>query len=261
MDLRYLGQSTAPCDDNLHQMLMSLKNFHAYKFAIINTGGHLGSSGNVIKHWQIPKLELYQSVIQSIIANGAAAQYTADITEHCHVTEVKEPACASNNQNYNIQIVQQLDHEDKWQCFNLAMSIKEAGIDFRGPVNEGDSNSKDSDGENASLPKINKSSALTSVINPVSVSLFGAQRKLKNYFKKAGLMAKGNFYTNPPLIPLHTFCHESTVFNLSRDPTISCQMTIDDVADKYLLPDLWQAFVRYVYHISAHGNVPYGIGG
>lgn len=52
-------------------------------------------------------------MVLNIFANGAAAQYTADITEHVHVMEIKQPAWSGNNQNYDMQIVCALDRHDK----------------------------------------------------------------------------------------------------------------------------------------------------
>ncbi|KAI6010585.1 hypothetical protein EDC04DRAFT_2610106 [Pisolithus marmoratus] len=62
-------------------------------------------------------LELLQSVILSICQLGAVIQWSAAITEHAHIEEIKVPACASNNQNYYSQITwmkdegQELDTE------------------------------------------------------------------------------------------------------------------------------------------------------
>ena len=65
--------------------------------------------------WGIPKLELLQSVIPSIQLSGAIMQWSADITEHPHIQEIKILACTGNNQNYYSQIVCYLDHSEK--CF------------------------------------------------------------------------------------------------------------------------------------------------
>jgi len=40
-------------------------------------------------------------------------QWTADVTEHAHVTEIKQPARSGNNQDYYAQIAQHLDCSNK----------------------------------------------------------------------------------------------------------------------------------------------------
>ena len=84
----------------------------------------------VIDNWYIPKLELLQSVTSKIHENGAAVQWSADATEQCHVTEIKELAHSSNNQEYESQICHFLDCADKCQWFDIATAICEAHINF-----------------------------------------------------------------------------------------------------------------------------------
>ena len=57
-------------------------------------------------------------------------QWNADHTEHAHITEVKVPGRGGNNQQYEPQITQNLDCTDKCHRFDLATSIKDAGILF-----------------------------------------------------------------------------------------------------------------------------------
>ena len=256
MDFRYYGQSTAPTDDILKKMLLSLSNFHLYKQSIITAGGRRGTHGNIIEHFQITKLELYQSVVPNIIANGAAIQYTADITEHCHVTEIKEPARAGNNQNYDDQIVRALDRDHKRHFFDLATSIREARIDFRAENSSEDSEDNDDDG----VTRVQQSSTLLSNINPVSKNLFDIKRKRKNFFDKADLVARGDYYARPHALPLQTFVHRSVAFNLSRDPNTR-KMTIDEAADMFALPDLRSALAEYIEHCRTQGDTPCRIGG
>jgi hypothetical protein len=93
------------------------------------------SWGNkVIDNWYIPKLEFLQSVVSSIQANGVAIQWSADLTEHAHITEVKDPARSSNNQDYESQICRYLDRADKCRRFDLATAVHNAGVDFRAHI-------------------------------------------------------------------------------------------------------------------------------
>ena len=127
-------------------------------------------------------------MVPNITANGAAAQYSADITEHCHITEVKDPARSGNNQNYDQQIACALDREDKRRRFDLVTSIKVAGVDFRALdslTGDNDEEDSDKDKDEEKSKKLQRSADLLSVLNPVSNTLFGPRRKMTDYFKKS----------------------------------------------------------------------------
>jgi hypothetical protein len=103
MDFHYLAQAPTIGDNVCHLIEEALKEFHAHKLAIIEAGAYCGEKGKVIDNWYIPKLEFLQSVVPSIRASGAAFQWSADITEHAHITEIKNPAHAMNNQTMNFK--------------------------------------------------------------------------------------------------------------------------------------------------------------
>ena len=105
MDFRYFGQAPILTSKTCGQMLECLKAFHSHKDAIMEAKGRVGKGGIPMNHWHFTKLELFQSVVPNTIANGAPYQYSADITEHAHVTEIKKPAHSGNNQDYESQIV------------------------------------------------------------------------------------------------------------------------------------------------------------
>jgi hypothetical protein len=113
MDFQYLAQAPKISEQDCTDIDGALHTFHDHKDSIIDASARTGKGGNVIENWFIPKLELRQSVSSSIRANGVAMQWTADITEQCHVTEIKVPSHASNNQEYKSQICHYLDHDDK----------------------------------------------------------------------------------------------------------------------------------------------------
>ncbi|KAG1808474.1 hypothetical protein EV424DRAFT_1574242 [Suillus variegatus] len=97
MDFRYLVQSPRIDDNILERISAALGEFHANKDAII-------AGGFLIENWYIPKIELMQSIVPSIRNSGVIMQWTADTTEHAHITEIKDPARSSNNNNYDSQI-------------------------------------------------------------------------------------------------------------------------------------------------------------
>lgn len=112
MDFRYLGQAPILDDDDCTHMDNSLGEFHAHKQAILDAGARVGKGNRPINNWAIPKLEMFQSVTASICDNGAPHQWSADITEHGHITEVKDPGTHGNNQDYEAQICRSLDRRD-----------------------------------------------------------------------------------------------------------------------------------------------------
>ena len=130
MDFCYLGQ--VPESDNHVNELMekALELFHEHKATIIDLEARQGKGQSVIENWHIPKLELMQRVIPNIRVNGVSMQCNADHTEHAHITEVKIPARAGDNQQYEPQIAHHLNRADKCCRFDLATLVKEAGIHF-----------------------------------------------------------------------------------------------------------------------------------
>lgn len=80
-------------------------------------------AGGHSEHFQIPKCELMQHVVPSVCTLGAPMQWSMDIMEHVHVTEIKVPVHAGNNQNYYTQIAHHLDHSEKCFRFDLATRI------------------------------------------------------------------------------------------------------------------------------------------
>ena len=102
---------------SVDRVARALQEFHNHKDTIIRHGAQ--------DNWELPKLELLQSVVPGIRQSRAPMQWTADVTEHAHVDEIKVPARTGNNQNYYNQIACHLDRLDKCFRFDLAMYIKE----------------------------------------------------------------------------------------------------------------------------------------
>ena len=112
LDFRYLAQSPVIDEENCSRIAAALALFHSHKDSIIDAGARTGKGNQVIENWHIPKLELMQSVVPNIMQNGAAIQWSADITERAHITEIKDPAHAGNNQKYESQITRHLDRAE-----------------------------------------------------------------------------------------------------------------------------------------------------
>ncbi|KAF8546705.1 hypothetical protein OG21DRAFT_1527650 [Imleria badia] len=125
MDFRYFAQLPSFDEHALQQLDAALQTFHKYKHSII-------AAGTCSDHFNIPKLELLQHVVPSIQDSGAIMQWSANIMEHSHVTEVKNPTWAGNNRDYYSQIARHLDHIDKCFRFDLTTSIASSLGNSRG---------------------------------------------------------------------------------------------------------------------------------
>ncbi|KAJ7916120.1 hypothetical protein B0H13DRAFT_2231709 [Mycena leptocephala] len=210
-DFFYHGQAPSINEQVLQKMTDCLTRFHDNKHAILKAGARKGKKGP-INNWYIPKLEFLQSVVPAIRANGVPLQWSADVTEHAHITLVKDPASNSNNQNYEPQICRHLDRRDKCKQFDLATAITSAGIDFDEP-----SDPDEIDDEEPSL-----------LVNRTS------------------LLAEGRFPNAPT--PFRTFSSldSNTAFHLSRDH-VGRQLTVDAAATKFRLPDFRPALAAYLH--------------
>ena len=103
MDFHYHAQAHKIDEETCNKIKKALAKFHKNKESIIEAGGWCGKKG-VINNWYIPKLEFLQSIAPSILANGSLIQWSADITEHAHITKVKNPSQTTNNQDHKAQI-------------------------------------------------------------------------------------------------------------------------------------------------------------
>ena len=81
MDFQYLAQAAEISDQICIKIDTTLQECHNHKQAIITAGAQVGKGNKVIDNWYIPKLKLLQSVTSNIHKNGAAIQWSADVTE------------------------------------------------------------------------------------------------------------------------------------------------------------------------------------
>ena len=253
MDFRYLAQAPEISDHICTEIDTALQEFHDHKHAIILAGARTGKGNKVIDNWYIPKLELLQSVTSNIRENGAAIQWSADVTEQCHVTEIKGPSHSTNNQEYESQICRYLDRADKCRRFDIATAIREAHIDFchltdlPGLENFND----DDDGlsenpEEDPLFSVGTTAALLTHIQPVA-PVAGTIRRNSNYFELADALRQGLYPRSP--LPFRTLVNGNTALHLTRDPTIKT-MSIEDVMKMFNLPDLRGALADFLTRID-----------
>ena len=123
MDFRYLAQSRRLSNSQLSRITASLQLFHSHKQTILAIGAHVGKGNKHMDHFQIPKLEFMHSVVPSILASGAVMQWSADRTEHAHITEIKIPGRSGNNRSYHPQICRHLSEPLYSSAPNVLLSV------------------------------------------------------------------------------------------------------------------------------------------
>ena len=109
--------------DVLEDITRALSVFHSFKHIILDLGLHVGKKGNQMTHFEIPKLELLQSIVSSIMWSGTLPQWSADVTERLHIDFIKVPRDNTNNLDYYSQICRHLDRDEKRRYFSLATVI------------------------------------------------------------------------------------------------------------------------------------------
>lgn len=234
MEFRYLAQSRELDDNALSQLSALLQLFHQHKQTILTIGARVGKGNKPMDHFQIPKLELMHGVVPSVIESGAVIQWSADTTEHAHITEIKVPGRSGNNQDYNPQICRWLDRSEKHRNFSLALHLLMSDTD---PVDSLD----DEDDTNNNDPLDD--------LPPTTSPL--------NFFTQAVQLSM-NISPSTPL-PLRTFCIENTAFHLNRHPNL-VESTIEEVAVKFGLPDLRPALADYIQRTRNLQSATFKIG-
>ena len=226
LDFRYLAQMPRFDDNTLHRVEAALRAFHTNKAAIITAGSRQGSSGP-LDHWQVPKLELLQHVAWSIRTSGAIMQWTADVTEHAHVTEIKHPARSGNNQDYYAQIARHLDRSERCFRFDIATQLVS--------VEQGESEEVDEDPDDEHEPD-SETLRVLHYYSPTGTVI--------NYFDIAKEVASGTIPN--VLLPHRIFASSTTAFRLANKPSL--RATIDEVSNIYGLDNLRPAIIDYFRH-------------
>ena len=270
MDFRYLAQAPEVDDIMCDKIDAALLEFHNHKSAIMNAKVRVGKGNRPIENWYIPKLELMQSVVTNIKANGAAINFTADHTEHAHIEVVKDPARSGNNQKYEEQICRHLDRSDKCRQFDLATAIRDAQIEFstspESPLpsldNELDNSTDDEDNIfSEDINGLNQMGPSANLLDSIrTVSNIGKTRRVPtNYFKEAACLVRDH-NSNTPL-PFRTFMAGSrTAIHLSREPYLRRKL-IHEVASTFHIPDLAPSLTHFFVSVTAGDSSQYTVGG
>ena len=210
MDFRYQAQAHWIAEPDVELIKSALGEFHSHKHSILDHGLRRGSANKPIDNWYISKLELMQNIAPSISRVGATIQWSADVTEHAHIDQIKDPAQGSNNNNYDPQICRQLDRLEKCRSFELAVSLKDQELPpdpLTGSVDDG----PDDDGGNPSAQSVT------------------------DYFARSICLSSSAPDTIP--LPRRSFSVGGVAINLAYDPNIR-RLSIDDTAKLFGLSDL-----------------------
>jgi len=228
-----VSAQSGPDNTLLPRITSSLQLFHDHKQSILDLHARVGKGNKPMDHFQIPKLELMHGVVPSITSSGAVIQWSADTTEHAHITEVKVPGRSGNNQSYGPQICRWLDRSEKHRNFSLALSIQHT------PHSQHDQNEDDPDplDQDPADDTNDEQDGHT----PRGPSGTAAQHR--DFFSRSTWLLK-NITPSTPL-PLRSFHTETTAFQLNRLPSLK-EVTVDEIATKFKIPDLHPALADYI---------------
>ncbi|KIJ59338.1 hypothetical protein HYDPIDRAFT_33277 [Hydnomerulius pinastri MD-312] len=172
-----------------------------------------------------------QNIALSIKHVGVTIQWTADITKHAHISEIKTPAGASNNNNYNPQI-----------------SLHKQGASSSRPE-EGDPMEAEECNDNESCDGADDEAGALAAELPVSTTL-GLAHPVTDYFAISARLRTTELGTVP--LPLRSFSIDTTAIHLSYDPSLQ-RITVDNAAEMFSLPDLRAALADFLNCEKAHG--------
>lgn len=234
LDLRYLSQLHDLKTSILDDIAKALATFHTFKQIILDLGLRVGKSGNEMSHFEIPKLELLQSIIPSIMWSGTLPQWSADATERSHIDFIKTPREKTNNRDYYSQICRHLDRDEKRRHFELATAIHTTTNTNTPPPSPSHRSAEPDWVFNMPDWKLEL---------PQVAQLYGPPRPVTDLF---AIAAAGTQINPIPLFP-RTFATQTTAFHLNIRADTS-HASIADVSTKFAIPDLLPALRDFFSH-------------
>ena len=235
LDLRYLAQLHQATEGDLCAISTALRLFHTHKQSIIDNNLRVGKRGT-INHFEIPKLELLQSLISCVRWSGTLPQWSADTTERLHIDYIKTPRENTNGHDYPSQICRNLNRQEKCHYFDLATHLRDA-VSLRSDLNDLDNPDQIFDVDNDwkyEFPDV------TQALNPgQATDLFGISINIQSR-------------PDPPCFP-RTFATPTTAFHLNIRANHS-SLTIDKVSTQYNIHDLLQGTRDFLSHFLHNQN-------
>ncbi|KAH8985112.1 hypothetical protein EDB86DRAFT_3066078 [Lactarius hatsudake] len=227
VDFIYQVQSPLLTESAIVKFVDALWKFHDEKEAIIAAGTRMGSKGP-IDHFNIPKLEILHHFACSTKMMGVPIQWTADVTERLHITEVKHPFRATNHRNFEEQCTRILDRLERVHLFDLICSFLANG-------NLKHENLAAVEAVLAVEQDLDTAHSLTATAHEMIVT---SRRPTANYFLNG-------FVSSDSL----------TAFHLNKTPDIA-SISISDAANLYALQDFWPALGDFTRGLSHQQLIP-----
>ncbi|KAH9034171.1 hypothetical protein EDB84DRAFT_1669337 [Lactarius hengduanensis] len=228
VDFIYQVQSPLLTESAISKFVDVLQKFHNEREAIITAGARMGSKGP-IGHFNIPKLEILHHFACSTKMMGVPIQWTADVTERLHITEVKHPFRATNHRNFEEQCTRILDRLERVHLFDLICSFLANG-------NLKHENPAAAEAVLAAEQDPDTAHSLAATAHEMIVT---SRRPTANYFLNG-------FVSSDSL----------TAFHVNKTPDIA-SISISDAANLYALQDFWPAlgdFTRGLSHQQRRGR-------
>ncbi|KAG2149239.1 hypothetical protein DEU56DRAFT_729272, partial [Suillus clintonianus] len=191
-------------------------------------------------------------IVPSIRSSGIIGQWSADATEHVHITEVKDHARSTNNNNYDSQICRFLDRADKCNRFDLATSL----LDHKLSIEDLEVVQEEHEDEDT---YIDMDADIIPVDSPSKTQQPGQPRPITDYFTITKMLQHKEAELKP--IPLvRSFIVGRTALYLAYDPSIR-NISVNETAIMFNLPDLRPALADFLHHEVTSGHHIHVIGG
>ncbi|KAI6163167.1 hypothetical protein EDD17DRAFT_1776327 [Pisolithus thermaeus] len=219
VDFIYRAQAPTFTTSSIQEMEACLAEFHRYKYAILEAGARRGRTGD-IPHFQIPKLELFQSFSRTIRRVGSLIQYTADVSEHLLITHTKNPFLRTNRKaGFTEQITCYLDREESIRQFDLYTLLCTDGTLFGSMLTS----------EDGAIP-------LPHSVVPEEDYSFTGSATFRNHFLQGFISDDA-----------------TTAFHVTRKPDFA-DKSISYVSTTYGLPDLPSLLLSYIDGVAGQNS-------
>ncbi|KZS95108.1 hypothetical protein SISNIDRAFT_408960 [Sistotremastrum niveocremeum HHB9708] len=252
MEFRYRSQSEFITDSDLKKLKSALDEFHQYKQVMITQGYRKSKVETREIGWGIPKLERLHYLMESVRMSGAPYQWSTDRTESAHIELVKRPYRRTNRRDYFAQICRILDRTERRRGFNTYIQLHHARIARRT--------------KSRVAPPLRRRRSSTCLVAQVDEGaldlgelsdLEDAGRKITDYFADAtragDMRTQLVFHTGrAPKIPF-SLSTPYTAYHFKYEPDVR-QLTVEEAATRFRLPDLYTALQEYYAPPSARSK-------
>ncbi|KAG1747488.1 hypothetical protein EDD22DRAFT_785653 [Suillus occidentalis] len=185
-----------------------------------------------------------------ICSFGVIGQWSADVTEHIHIMKVKNPLRFINNNNYDPQICHYLNHADKCNRFDLAISLLDGKLSIKNleVVRE---EHEDDDIDKTWMWRLSPWK-----FHP------GLSDLISHVLSQTILQSSKCYSTKVELIPIQlcSFVVGRTALHLVCNPSIR-NISVNEVTIMFNLPDLHPTLADFLHHEVTSGHHVYATSG